>query len=132
VSWTFVNAADFADRACWEQNINVSDEMVLARLLDEAGYDSKSLLQRASADHIKDGLRTITNEAFHLGICGVPTYRLFEKADGEWKLCGLEGGLIWGQDELGVVEDLIAGWRQINSDVGGYGAKPGGEKRSRL
>jgi 2-hydroxychromene-2-carboxylate isomerase len=121
-----------ADRACWEQNVNVSEERVLARLLDENGYDSNDLLRRASAQHVKDELRRTTNEAFDLGICGVPTYRVFEEVRSEWRLCGLEGGLVWGQDELAVVEDLIAGWKQVESDVGGYDEKQEGEKGSKL
>ena len=24
----------------------------------------------------------------------------------------VQGGLVWGQDELGVVQDLVAGWRE--------------------
>jgi len=31
---------------------------------------------------------------------------------GEWKAVG---GLVWGQDEINVVEDLIAGWNPESS-----------------
>jgi hypothetical protein len=27
----------------------------------------------------------------------------------------VNGGLVWGQDELGVVQDLVAGWREEES-----------------
>ena len=27
----------------------------------------------------------------------------------------VNGGLVWGQDELGVVQDLVAGWREEGS-----------------
>lgn len=30
-----------------------------------------------------------------------------DKGDGSWKPVG---GIVWGQDETNVVEDLIAGW----------------------
>jgi len=34
---------------------------------------------------------------------------VLERREGEWVP---QGGLVWGQDELGVVEDLIAGWHE--------------------
>lgn len=50
----------------------------------------------------------MTAQAQKLGLCGVPTYRVLRKTnDGAWDNVG---GLVWGQDELNVVEDLIAGW----------------------
>jgi hypothetical protein len=45
----------------------------------------------------------------------VPTFRvLHNNGAGEWVP---RGGLIWGQDEMGVVEDLIAGWDPEMSDA---------------
>jgi len=38
---------------------------------------------------------------------------VFEKTNEEgWVV---NGGLVWGQDELGVVQDLMAGWREEGS-----------------
>jgi hypothetical protein len=71
------------------------------------------LLKRASQQQIKDQLRANTDQAFKLGLCGAPTYRVLEKTDKEeWVV---NGGLVWGQDELGVVQDLVAGWREEGS-----------------
>ena len=48
-----------------------------------------------------------------MGLCGVPTYRVLRQGDkGEWEAVG---GLVWGQDEINVVEDLIAGWNPESS-----------------
>ena len=48
-----------------------------------------------------------------MGLCGVPTYRVLRQTDAsEWKAVG---GLVWGQDEINVVEDLIAGWNPESS-----------------
>jgi len=55
----------------------------------------------------------LTAEAKDLGLCGVPTYRVLRQTDGgEWKAVG---GLVWGQDEINVVEDVIAGWNPESS-----------------
>ncbi|KAF2997631.1 hypothetical protein E8E13_004621 [Curvularia kusanoi] len=93
---------------CWEKNANVSDETVLAAVLDEAGYSGSDLIAKANSPAIKEKLRENTAAAKATGICGVPTYRVLrQRQDGHWEP---RGGLVWGQDETNVVEDLIAGW----------------------
>jgi len=80
----------------------------LCSVLDQAGYNGKELIARANEAEPKAKLRALTAEAKDLGLCGVPTYRVSrQKGDGEWQVVG---GLVWGQDEINVVEDLIAGW----------------------
>jgi 2-hydroxychromene-2-carboxylate isomerase len=97
-----------ADSACWEQNANVSDDKVLAKVLDQGGYDGASLLAKANDPLIKNKLRENTAAAKAIGICGVPTYRILQ----EYEHHRFEpvGGLVWGQDETNVVVDMIAGW----------------------
>lgn len=105
------NANSFVDRACWERNLNVSDDEVVKRIITEAGYNADNILARANGAEAKAELRARTKEAKENGLCGVPTYRIFRRKAGEgdkaWKLFG---DLVWGQDEFPVVEDLIAGW----------------------
>ncbi|KAJ4992975.1 dsba family oxidoreductase [Stagonosporopsis vannaccii] len=94
--------------ACWEQNANVSDEKVLVSVLDKAGYNGVALVEKANTPATKAQLRENTAAARENGICGVPTYRVSRKgAGGQWES---QGGLVWGQDEINVVEDMIAGW----------------------
>lgn len=77
-------------------------------MLDSAGHNGADLLARANSPPIKQQLRDLTAEAKEKGICGVPTYRVLrQSASGTWDLAG---GVVWGQDEINVVEDLIAGW----------------------
>ena len=85
-------------------------------MLDKAGYNGADLIARANAPAIKDKLRENTAAAKAAGICGVPTYRIFrQQQDGHWDP---QGGLVWGQDETNVVEDLIAGWDpEMSSEV---------------
>lgn len=116
-------------RACWERNLNTSSDSTLIEVLTEAGFDGPSLLKRSNESDIKTQLRECTKEAKDLGICGVPTYRVFRRKVGEgeedWKQVG---DLVWGQDEMNVVEDLISG-----SDGEGVARVGGGEgKESRL
>jgi 2-hydroxychromene-2-carboxylate isomerase len=96
------------DRACWEKNKNVADDAILVQVLTEGGFNGPELLKRANTPEIKAKLREATAEAKDAGICGVPSYRVFkEGSNGSWKNVG---GIVWGQDETNVVEDLIAGW----------------------
>lgn len=60
-------------------------------------------------------MRELTAEAKAVGICGVPSYRLFKPNDnGGWNA---KGGIVWGQDETNVVEDLITGWDDEKSEL---------------
>jgi 2-hydroxychromene-2-carboxylate isomerase len=96
------------DRACWEQNADISDDAVLSEVLDKAGYNGAELIKQANTPAIKAKLRKATGEAKAAGICGVPSYRVFrDTGNGTWNNVG---GIVWGQDEINVVEDLIAGW----------------------
>ena len=82
---------------------------VVKKVIDEAGYSGSDILSRANSADIKAELRARTQEAKDVGLCGVPTYRVFRrKTDGDqWQQVG---DIVWGQDEIAVVEDLIAGW----------------------
>lgn len=77
-------------------------------VLNKAGYDGADLVERANSPAIKKKLRENTAAAKATGICGVPTYRvLHQDGNDQWVP---RGGVVWGQDETNVVEDLIAGW----------------------
>ncbi|KAH9875510.1 hypothetical protein J1614_004246 [Plenodomus biglobosus] len=94
--------------ACWSQNLDVASPAVLNTLLTTAGFNATDLLARANSPGAKTKLRELTAEAKDLGICGAPTYRVLrQNQSGGWDQAG---GLVWGQDEVGVLEDLIAGW----------------------
>lgn len=76
--------------------------------MKKGGFDGDELLRKANAPEIKQKLRDLTAEAKQLGICGVPSYRTFRQTSNQdWEHVG---GIIWGQDETNVVEDLVAGW----------------------
>lgn len=86
----------------------MADESVLIDALNEGGYDGASLVKAANTPAVKNKLRELTAEAKAHGVCGVPSYRILrEGSDGKYTEIT---GPIWGQDEINVVEDLIAGW----------------------
>lgn len=92
----------------------MSDDTVLRTVLDQGGFNGADLITRANEPAVKAKLRTATAEAKELGLCGVPTYRVLRQtSDEEWKSVGV---LVWGQDEINVVEDLIAGWDPETSE----------------
>ena len=112
------------DRACWEKNANVANDSVLCSVLDEAGFDGAGIVRRSAEPEIKAKLRALTAEAKEAGICGVPSYRVYRQDEGgSWTDVT---GVIWGQDELSVVEDAISGWDSAKGDA------PGPVKESRL
>ncbi|KAL1799484.1 hypothetical protein ACET3X_003521 [Alternaria dauci] len=99
--------------ACWSRNQNVSNDTVLGTVLDQGGFNGADLVARANEPAAKAKLRAATAEAKELGLCGVPTYRVLRQGNsGDWEAVG---GLVWGQDEINVVEDLIAGWNPESS-----------------
>jgi 2-hydroxychromene-2-carboxylate isomerase len=50
-------------------------------------------------------LRENTNRAKEAGACGVPSFQI-------------NGGeIIWGQDKLDVVADILAGWKESQSKM---------------
>ncbi|KAF2746874.1 thioredoxin-like protein [Sporormia fimetaria CBS 119925] len=99
---------DVLYRACWCHNKDVSKDSVLSDVLTEAGYSGPELLQRANSAEIKAKLREATAEAKAVGICGVPSYRVFHESSND--TMQNVGGIVWGQDQTDVLEDLIAGW----------------------
>jgi len=87
----------------------MSKDDVLKQVITEAGYDGDNIIAQANSPEVKADLRARTKDAKDASICGVPTYRVFRRkiGDSNWKQ---HGDLVWGQDELATVEDLIAGW----------------------
>lgn len=106
----------------------MASDSVLHSVIAEAGYDADSILAEANSPAIKQELRARTKEAKETGICGVPSYRVFRRrigqGDQDWELAS---DVVWGQDEVAVVEDWIGGW-----DGKSRGSEPEGEMRSRI
>jgi 2-hydroxychromene-2-carboxylate isomerase len=95
-------------RGCWEQNLDMANDEVLLKCIDAAGFDGSKILEKANSAEVKADLRARTKEAVDEGVCGVPSYRVFRRKQGQdWKQVG---DIVWGQDLINDVEDYIAGW----------------------
>lgn len=81
----------------WADDQDLGDAEVVIRLLDEAGLDGKSLVERTQEQEIKDELKANTDTAIAMGIFGAPV----TVVDGEdW---------YWGHDRLNMVEKILTG-----------------------
>lgn len=101
----------------------MADVKVLQKAIDDAGYNGSAVVDRANWENTKTDLRERTAEAKQIGLCGVPSYRVFKRKGPKdaWRQVG---DIVWGQDEIAVVEDFIAGW---DGETGGAAVQNGSE-----
>lgn len=85
---------------------DVSDPSTLATVLTKAQFDGPSLVAAAQENkgNVKERLRENNRRAVAEGVCGVPSWIV--------EIDGVKSpiGVIWGQDQLNVVADLLQGW----------------------
>jgi len=81
-------------QAAWVEGVNIGEADALLDVLNNAGFDGKTLIEETQNPTIKDTLRANTEEAAEHGMCGVPTIRV--RTD-----------LFWGQDRLHRVMEAI-------------------------
>lgn len=91
-------------RAAWEDDKEIGRLDVLRKVLVEAGFDGDALLQQAELPEAKEELRSNTAQAIEVGACGAPTFVVRDAS-------GRQVAVLWGQDRLNVVHDLLCGWR---------------------
>lgn len=82
-------------RALWAEDRDIGQPEVVADVLSAAGLDP-ALVAATQQPHVKDALRQNTEDAQAAGACGVPTVAVGDQ-------------LIWGQDRLGMLADVLAG-----------------------
>jgi len=82
-------------RAEFGDGLAISDQNVLAGLLEAESLDPFTVTAQANAPETKQALRASTDEARALGIFGAPTFRT---PDGE---------LFWGNDRLDEATDWV-------------------------
>lgn len=85
--------------AAWQQNKNIGDLNVLRAVISDAGFSTDYIMKHINDQTIKKELFENTAHAVSAGICGVPSFQV-------------NGGeVIFGQDRLNVVEDILCGWK---------------------
>ena len=89
------NKKEFFDtcfEAYWKNDIDISDEKNLHKILDSCKIDRNAFLNDIKKQEIKDQLKNLTKEAFEKDIFGAPTFVVNNK-------------IFWGQDRLDYAMD---------------------------
>ncbi|CAG8590232.1 9794_t:CDS:2, partial [Ambispora gerdemannii] len=101
-------------KASWQDDIPLgTSEEILANVLNKGGFDGPALIQatKNNVNNVKDRLLKNTELAVEKGLFGAP---IFQVDDGQ---------LVWGQDRINVVEDLLAGWEDVDQSDNEVSAK---------
>jgi 2-hydroxychromene-2-carboxylate isomerase len=73
--------------AYWRDNLDLSDEIVITKILNHLNIDSKKFFEGINNQSVKDKLKELTSDAFKKELFGVPTFVANNK-------------IFWGQDRL--------------------------------
>ena len=76
----------------WKDNLDVSKEEILIKLLKKCNIDENNFLKGVKDSEIKDELKSVTKQAYDEEIFGAPTFVVNDK-------------IFWGQDRLEFVLD---------------------------
>jgi len=93
-------------RAYWVDDRDINDKAQLVAIADEAGLDGAGLLAGCATPEVKSRLRTATEQAQRVGLCGAPSF-LVQSDDQQPPM------LFWGQDRLELVSKALGGWRPV-------------------
>jgi 2-hydroxychromene-2-carboxylate isomerase len=88
--------------AVWEQELNLADPAVVAKLADEAGLPGQKLVARSASTDISDAYEQNRQEAIAADVFGSPVYVL-------------EGEVFWGQDRIELLADALKSGRKAYS-----------------
>ena len=81
--------------AYWRDNIDLSDENELTKILKSLNIDDKKYIEGIKNQLIKDQLKKLTAEAFDKELFGAPTFVANNK-------------IFWGQDRLEYAVDEVS------------------------
>ena len=81
--------------AYWRDNVDLSDEIELAKILKSLNIDDKKFVEGIKNQLIKDQLKKLTTEAFDRELFGAPTFVANNK-------------IFWGQDRLEYAVDEVS------------------------
>lgn len=80
--------------ACWAQEQNIADAMVIRNILSALELDADSLLADAQSAEVQQQYDANTEEAINSGVLGAPAYLL-------------NGEQFWGQDRLELLSEAL-------------------------
>ena len=73
--------------ACWKDGLNLNDQKIINKILEDLNFNSKIFISKISEQKIKNELKKRTNDAFLKGVFGAPSFIINNK-------------MFWGQDRL--------------------------------
>ena len=82
--------------AAWIENLDLSDDAVLASIIEAAGQDPASVLGEITSDDVKAELRANSDEAVARGAFGAPTFFVGDE-------------MFFGNDRLDFVREALQG-----------------------
>lgn len=86
-------------RATWVEEQNIAEKSVITSILNKNNYPIDKLLEYTTLQEIKQELIQNTKLAIDVGCCGVPSFQVDNLP------------IIWGQDRLNILEDILCGWK---------------------
>jgi 2-hydroxychromene-2-carboxylate isomerase len=89
-----VKYVDAVYRAIWVDGKNMNDPLVVAGVVQEAGFDARELLALTQDPDVKARLKAVTEEVVARGVFGAPTF-----------FAG--GRMYWGQDRIDFVKEAL-------------------------
>jgi 2-hydroxychromene-2-carboxylate isomerase len=84
--------------AVWEDQLNLADPAVLAKLADDGGLPGKQLIERSGSEAIGDAYEQNRQDALVADVFGSPAYVL-------------DGEVFWGQDRIELLADALRSGR---------------------
>ncbi|HUN98177.1 MAG TPA: 2-hydroxychromene-2-carboxylate isomerase [Bradyrhizobium sp.] len=84
--------------AVWEDQLNLADAAVLAKLADDAGFPGRQLVERSQSEAIGAAYEQNRQEALGADVFGSPAYVL-------------DGEVFWGQDRIELLADALKSGR---------------------
>jgi len=88
--------------AVWEEELNLADPSVVAKLAEEAGLPGKKLIERSASEDISAAYEQNRQDAITADVFGSPVYVL-------------EGEVFWGQDRIELLADALKSGRKAYS-----------------
>ena len=85
--------------AVWEDQLDLADPSIVARLADDAGLPGKRLVERSGSDEISAAYEQNRQDAIAADVFGSPVYVL-------------DGEVFWGQDRIELLADALKSGRK--------------------
>jgi len=91
----FQHYVDTVYDAMWKNSVNMADETIFIKTLNEAGINGEKILSLIQTDSIKNALKMNTDQAITKGVFGTPTMFIGNE-------------MYFGQDRLDFIDEALS------------------------